>query len=204
MGTYLPGGKLPSERQLAQSLGVSRTTVREAIRVLEAEGYLSSKRGAGGGISVLDQAQDEARLRPVLSQRMPEFEEAFDFRAAVEGAATRLAAQRRTTAELRVLREALTELGQSRETFRFRAADASFHMAVAEASRNRFMKQAIEEMRVLIWVPIDEVIGSVFESAHDLHSEIVEAIARRDGDAAEAAAIEHIEQARRDLRRVLG
>jgi len=72
IGSYLPGDKLPPERTLAQQLGVSRTTVREAIRVLEGEGYVMSRRGASGSIIVLDQAQNEERIRPLLAEKLPE------------------------------------------------------------------------------------------------------------------------------------
>src|SRR5215469_4158046 len=96
IGTYLPGDKLPPERKLAQQLGVARMTVREAIRVLRAEGYVASQRGPAGGIIVLDQSGDEMRLRQALRHRMAELDDDFEFRIAVEGAAARLAAQRRT------------------------------------------------------------------------------------------------------------
>jgi len=144
IGTYLPGDKLPPERMLAQQLGVSRMTVREAVRVLRAEGYVSSRRGSAGGITVLDQAEDSKRLRQALLGRMDELDDNFEFRIAVEGAAARLAAQRRTKDDLARLREAHFELEQGRETARFRAADNVFHLAIADAAKNRFMRQAIE------------------------------------------------------------
>ncbi|HEV2242235.1 MAG TPA: GntR family transcriptional regulator, partial [Streptosporangiaceae bacterium] len=114
LGTYLPGDKLPPERTLAQQLGVSRMTVREAIRTLRAEGYVVSRRGSAGGITVLDQAGDSGRLRPLLLQRMAELDDGFEFRIAVEGAAARLAAQRRTKRDLARLRQAHLELEQGR------------------------------------------------------------------------------------------
>ena len=82
IGTYLPGDKLPPERTLAQQLGVSRMTVREAIRVLRADGYVASRRGPAGGITVLDQGEDSKRLRPVLLHRMAELDDGFEFRIA--------------------------------------------------------------------------------------------------------------------------
>src|SRR6516165_2808850 len=103
IGSYLPGDKLPPERALAQQLGVSRTTVREAIRVLEGEGYVTSRRGASGGSIVLDQAQNEERIRPLLVEKLPQLEEALDFRIAVEGAAPPRAAPRRPTEAMGVL-----------------------------------------------------------------------------------------------------
>src|SRR5262249_30091725 len=58
-GSFVPGDKFPPERELSKQLGVSRASVREAIRVLEGEGYVETRRGASGGIIVLDRAQTE-------------------------------------------------------------------------------------------------------------------------------------------------
>jgi GntR family transcriptional repressor for pyruvate dehydrogenase complex len=203
IGTYLPGDKLPSERVLAEQLGVSRTTIREAIRVLEAEGYIVSKRGANGGITVLDQSKDEMRLRPLLAQRMPELEQAFEYRIAVEGDAAYFAALRRSKADLQKMRKAFKVLSGGRETARFRAADSNFHLAIADAAHNPFMKEAIEKVRAFMWMPVDRLVVGVFETANDLHAVILEAIENQNADEARAAAIAHIEAARDDLRRVL-
>jgi GntR family transcriptional regulator, transcriptional repressor for pyruvate dehydrogenase complex len=202
IGTYLPGDKLPAERQLAEQMGVSRTTIREALRVLEGEGYVESRRGATGGIVVLDQSASEERIRPVVVARLAEFEELFDFRLAVEGAAARLAALRRTETDLNHLLKSLDAMEQGWQTARFRAADSAFHLGIADAARNRFMRQAIEDARARMWIPIDSHVDMVFRTANRHHSEILEAIRRRDPDAAEAAAVAHLKTARRDLRRV--
>src|SRR5262249_9144658 len=122
IGTFLPRGKLPPPRTLAPQLGGARVTVRGAIRALRAEGYVVSRRGSAGGITVLDQAEDSKRLRPLLLRRMAELDDGFEFRIAVEGAAARLAAQRRTKRDLARLHQAHLELEQGRETARFRAA----------------------------------------------------------------------------------
>jgi GntR family transcriptional regulator, transcriptional repressor for pyruvate dehydrogenase complex len=203
IGSYVPGDKLPPERALAQQLGVSRTTVREAIRVLEGEGYVVSRRGASGGIIVLDQAENEERIRPLLAEKLPEIEETFDYRIAVEGAAARLAADRRTDEDLAILQDAYEVMRSDRETQRFRAADNAFHLAIADAARNRLMRQAIEDARAATWVPIDRLIDRVFLTANRHHKQILEAIAGRDPDAAQKAVVDHLETARRDLRRSL-
>jgi GntR family transcriptional regulator, transcriptional repressor for pyruvate dehydrogenase complex len=203
IGSYLPGDKLPPERSLAQQLGVSRTTVREAIRVLEGEGYVVSRRGASGGIIVLDQAENEERLRPLLAEKLPEIEEGFDYRVAVEGAAARLAAERRTDEDLAILQDAYDVMRADRETQRFRAADNAFHLAIADAARNRLMRQAIEDARAEMWVPIDRLIDRVFTTANRHHKQILDAIRDRDPDAAQKAVVDHLETARRDLRRAL-
>src|SRR5262245_65697347 len=90
-GSFVPGDKFPPERELSKQLGVSRASVREAIRVLEGEGYVETRRGASGGIIVLDRAQTEDRLAEVIRARLPEIERAIDFRRDVVGGGARLA-----------------------------------------------------------------------------------------------------------------
>jgi DNA-binding FadR family transcriptional regulator len=201
MGTYLPGDKLPPERTLARQLGVARMTVREAIRVLRAEGYLSGPTGSAGGITVLDQGADEMRLRQALRYRMAELDDDVEFRVAVEGAAARLAAQRRTKRDLVRLRQACLELERGRQTARLRAADNVFHLAIADAARNKFLRQAIEKVLAMTWVPLDQVISRAFPAAHEQHAQILRAIEDRDPAAAERAVVAHIRQAQRELHR---
>src|SRR5579862_3253567 len=100
MGTYAPGEKLPTERELAQRLQVSRLSVREAVRVLEGEGYVETRRGATGGIVVLDRGIEEQRIGPYIREMLPQIVEIFEFRSAVEPEAARLAALRRTDEQL--------------------------------------------------------------------------------------------------------
>jgi GntR family transcriptional repressor for pyruvate dehydrogenase complex len=204
MGTYVPGDRLPAERALAEQLGVSRATLREAIGVLRAEGYVESRRGARGGLVVLDQGLDEERMRPVVQDRLHEFEELLDLREAIEGAAARLAAERRTAADLKTLTTAFEAMQQGLETERFRAADSAFHLAIAAAARNRLMQRAIEEARAAMWIPIDSRIGKVFPSAHRHHAQMLAAIRDRNPRAAERAAVAHLETVRHDLRRAVG
>ena len=92
LGHFGAGDRLPPERELARQLGVSRTTVREAVRVLEGEGPVEINRGSSGGISCGRQSRRPGELR----RRLREFEEIIEFRLAVEPMAARLAAQRRT------------------------------------------------------------------------------------------------------------
>ncbi len=204
MGLYVPGDHLPAERALAEQLGVSRATLREALGVLRAEGYVESRRGAHGGLVVLDQGIDEERMRPVVQERLEEFEELLDLREAIEGAAARLAAERRTASDLRTLTAAFNSMARGLETERFRAADSTFHMAVAAAARNRMMLRAIEEARAAMWMPIDDRIEKVFPSAHRHHERILTAIRDQNPRAAERAAVAHLEVVRHDLRRAAG
>ena len=191
MGTYAPGDKLPPERELAQRLEVSRASVREAVRVLEGEGYVETRRGATGGVIVLDRAKLEEKIGPYVRALLPQMEEIFEFRKAVECAAARLAAERRTDEHLVNLEAALKVLEDGLETRRFRAADSQFHLGLAEAAGNSWMRDAIERARAALWMPVDPHVEHVFGSAQRHHRQILDAVRaprRRGGGAADGRA----------------
>ncbi len=202
IGSFVAGDKLPPERELAKQLNVSRTTVREAIRVLEGEGYLETRRGATGGVLVLDRGQAEERLAPLIRARLGELEQIIDFRLAVECSATRLAAIRRSDEDLEQLQGAYRTMEQGWETRRFRAADSAFHLGIAEAAGNEWMRKGIENAHVAIWVPVDVITDNVFRTAQLHHAQILSAIRDRDTDAAEQAVAAHIETTRADLYKI--
>jgi DNA-binding GntR family transcriptional regulator len=91
---------------------------------------------------------------------------------------------------------------QGWETRRFRAADSAFHLGIAEAARNEWMRKAIEDARVAIWVPVDTGIRDVFPTAQLHHGQILTAIRDKDADAAEEAVAAHIESTRADLHKI--
>jgi GntR family transcriptional regulator, transcriptional repressor for pyruvate dehydrogenase complex len=201
-GAFVPGDKFPPERELSKQLGVSRASVREAIRVLEGEGYVETRRGASGGIIVLDRAQTEDRLAEVIRARLPEIEQAIDFRLAVECSAARLAAVRRTDDDLASLRAAFTTMATSRETRRFRAADSAFHQGIARAARNEWMERSIADARAFLWMTVDKVAENVFRTAQLHHGQILDAIEKGNPEAAELHVAAHIELTRTDLIRI--
>jgi GntR family transcriptional repressor for pyruvate dehydrogenase complex len=202
MGTYIPGDKLPPERELAKHLGVSRTTVREAIRVLEGEGYVDTRRGASGGVIVLDRGQTEQRAGRIIKESLAELMQVIDFRLAVECRAARLAAERRTEEDIAKLTAAFSSMEPGQETARFRAADSSFHLGIAEAAQNAWMRRAIEDARAAMWVPLDRYADHVFVTAQAHHAQILQSLFERDVEAAEQAVAAHIETTRRDLERI--
>ena len=201
-GAFVPGDKFPPERELSKQVGVSRASVREAIRVLEGEGYVETRRGASGGVIVLDRAQTEDRLAEVIRTRLPEIEQAIDFRLAVECSAARLAAVRRTDDDLASLRAAFATMASSRETRRFRAADSAFHQGIARAARNDWMERSIADARAFLWMTVDKVAENVFRTAQVHHGQILNAIESGDPEAAERHVAAHIELTRTDLIRI--
>jgi GntR family transcriptional regulator, transcriptional repressor for pyruvate dehydrogenase complex len=202
MGTYAPGEKLPTERELAQRLQVSRLSVREAIRVLEVEGYVETRRGATGGIIVLDRGIEEQRIGPYIREMLPRMIEIFEFRGAIEPEAARLAASRRTDEHLARLQDANDQIDRSLETQRFRLADSQFHLGITDAAQNSWMREAVERARSAVWIPADPLYDHVFRTATAHHGQILEAIRARDGDAAARLMREHLEFTVADLQKI--
>ncbi len=205
-GNYSPGDRLPTQRDLAEQLGVGRVSVRGGIRQLVAGGYLEVRLGAAGGAFVTGLSRPLEAWRRRLRSMAGELDELIDFRIAVESRAASLAAERASRADLAEMRAALRAMRASRSgdgepRTAFRQADGQFHDALCHAARNRRLDAAIRDARLELFTPYDlltydEPVSPVL---HD-HQAIYEAV--RDGDKDRAAALmaEHIEHTRQQLR----
>jgi GntR family transcriptional repressor for pyruvate dehydrogenase complex len=200
-GHFAPGDKLPPERDLARQLGVSRTTLREAVRVLEGERVVEVRRGSTGGIIV----RREAPRRVGLRARLREFDEIIDFRLAVEPMAARLAAERRTKAEVAALARALARLdrlaahGAERRVGDWLREDSDYHVLIGKAARNGLLLRAIKAGRAGMFNPVGALWGRLEGAAHDQHAVIFDAISAGDGTRAAKAMAIHIEGTRADV-----
>lgn len=202
LGRYLPGQKLPPERALALQLGVSRTVLREAIRALEGEGLVESRRGAAGGLIVRDHALPAEQMRALIVDRFEQLEQLYEFRLANECAAARLAAQRRTASDIRDISAALQKMeaiiSETSEhndpalAARFTSADSAFHLGIAQASRNGFLAQAVEDAWVRRFLPIGNIFTRIETGANNGHRQLFDAIKSGNAAAAEAAMGDHI------------
>lgn len=212
LGRYLPGDKLPPERELAQQLGVSRTTLREAIRLLEGENLIVVKRGATGGIVVTAQGISHGPDRRSLTTAQQEaLREIFEYRLAIEGTTARLAAIKRSGDELQAIAEAVDAMDtlaaetepSAMRVAEFTAADTRFHLLIAQAAQNRHLVRAVEEIRTSMFRPLGSIFERLSEKVNEHHRPILDAIAAQDADAAEALMREHIGVALRGLTRFL-
>ncbi|MFC5993765.1 FadR/GntR family transcriptional regulator [Pseudonocardia hispaniensis] len=201
-GQFRPGDRLPTERDLAMMLSVSRTTVRAAIAVLERDGLISVRRGRGGGFIVQERKYDPVQERARLRQNRAALRDAFDYRTIVEAGAARLAAERRLVADVkrlrkisnsmdRVLRLSLTEQ-KPQLVSEFQALDSAFHLGIAEASRNSHLAEAVADARGKMWMPVGSLFGRLEPNANDQHEALVDAIEVKDGDLAASIMEEHI------------
>lgn len=207
LGRFLPGDRLPSERDLALQLRVSRTTVRAAISVLHGRGLVDIRRGANGGIVV--RGLRPGRKRQHLATSLAEIRAVYEYRYAVESAAARLAAERRTGAHIAALQARLAEMSvltgtpssraEPENIARFQAADSAFHLTIAQASGNPMLLKAVEDARARMFLPIGAVFSRLEDNANDFHGLILTSIEARDGEAAAAAMGAHIVEGRRRL-----
>lgn len=190
LGGLSPGERLPSERQLAETLHVGRDSIRAAMRMLADEALVETRLGRRGGTYVTDHPVQQTWLSTELLASHREITASYEFRRTVEPAAARLAAQRATADEIRAITAIAEEGAWSVRSWR--AVDSRFHMAVAEASGNPFFADAIYRTRTAFFGWYDAIYSRVPWDTLPIqdrdigyfHRPIAEAIARRDaGDA---------------------
>ncbi|GAA2945892.1 FCD domain-containing protein [Microbacterium luteolum] len=204
LGRIRPGDRLPPERRLSEQLGVSRETLRQALRILEGSGQIVISRGASGGAIVQDAALDPRLIREEVRTRSGEIGELTEFRAIVESGGAALAAVRRSDDDLEAMAQAQRDLAEAATKAESRIADTDFHIALAEASGNSFVRDAVEEARVRMFEPVDLIsFDFVKESSWDAHEQILEAVRRGDAAAADAAMRAHLQTTREEFTRVV-
>ncbi|WP_187369140.1 FadR/GntR family transcriptional regulator [Baekduia soli] len=192
LGRYAPGDKLPPEREHAEQLGVSRVTLREAVRVLEGEGLVHVRRGQTGGTMIRARGTS-AQLRRQVRRRLDDVLATQEFRLAIEPLAAARAAQHRKAAAVRELRTAVTDLTSASDIGTFRRADSAFHLTVARNAACPPLERAVEDARIAMFEPLDVLaFDIVLPSAVEAHQAILTAIEDRDPEAARAAMDAHI------------
>lgn len=207
-GALPPGSRLPPENELAAQLGLSRNSMREAVKALEMVRVLDVRRGDGTYVTSLeprllleglglavDLLQDESVLSVVEVRRL------------LEPAATGLAAERITDEGLARLEERLREMDEAgSDAERQVAADAAFHLEVFAATRNQTLLSVLDglaslTLRARIWRAVVEA-DAITETLQQ-HRAIFSALAARDRPLAEAAALMHVTTSENWLRNVM-
>ncbi|PRA78848.1 FadR/GntR family transcriptional regulator [Microbacterium sp. MYb66] len=183
-GEWGLGEKLPGETTLAPQLGVGRSTIREAIRQLAGRGVLASRQGAGVFVTALDAPEDwDAVLRRAGVVAV------IEARVAIETEAAALAAARRTPADLRAIRRALSERAEHRSDIESHVdADTVFHRAIVAAAHNPVLLDLFDSFTPRLREAMIEMLRIRREfggdADHDAHAELAGAIADRDERAA--------------------
>lgn len=200
-----PGARLPTEKELSERYGVSRTVVREAIKVLSATGLVQTRRGSG--LYVEDQAGMQFTTAINLSMLIdPEHvARLLEFRAVIETQGAQMAAERITPPELRALRETLEENANcalSGDIPGFLESDGTFHTRIAQATRNPFLVATVQGIFRFQHEAVDAITGlpgSQAQGAQE-HRLIFEAIQGGEGTRAASAMQSHLENVTRNYR----
>jgi len=201
-GVLKPGERLPSERDLAQELSVSRPSLREAMTTLKSRGLLQSRRGGGSYVVDIIAPALTDPLIALLKNHPKAMFDVLELRHALEEVAAYFAAIRATEADREILRcrfTALEEIQQGEHEPQYDSvADANFHLAIADASHNVAL---IHVMRGLFNLLLSHICRSLerlytressYMIVHSQHQAILKAILDRDPEAARQAAHIHL------------
>ncbi len=203
-----PGDSLPSERELAVMFGVGRPTVQRALRLLEADRLVATRRGRHGGTFVVAPNEGDGAMEELIARVRREREELADvlvYRGALEPRVAQIAAGTRGTADLAAMRRAAEGMREADAEYEYMRRDNEFHLAVAAATRNRFLRRAVEEIRIrlhdaIVLLPESDVWHRRIDTEH---AAVIEAIEARDEAAALEAMTVHVAHADQGLRAVL-
>ena len=197
-GAVGPGSSLPAERDLVTQTGLSRGSVREALRILEAEGLVSTRPGRQGG-SVARQPGDDSLARSVslfVHGRGISLISLLQTREAVEPSLAQLAAQNRTDAELQELVEITQRVEDAfADAPLYLAANVEWHCAIANASHNELLRAFMIAISTMVYkasaienFATDDVRTVVIKA----HRRILAAIIAQDGEAARRRMARHL------------
>lgn len=200
------GDRLPAERKLCETLGVSRASLREAMQHLISQGILTAKVGAGSYLQKLPSHWSEQGIVQPISQLIeadPNYRfDVQEARSTLEGGTAWYAAQRATPEDLQKIRDCYARIASSQSQGKINdaaRADAAFHLAIAEASHNVVL---IQMMRSLFDLLQHNVVlarrkiyseAKHFDQLQDQHWMVMQAIERGDPEAARQAVCGHIE-----------
>lgn len=205
-GRLPPGTWLPPERELAEQSGLSRGTVRDAIRVLEHEGLIETKTGRNGGTRVRqpDGSSVLRTLETFIRGRRIRLRSLLEIRELLEPECAALAAERRVEADLDRLQELSDRLReQADDLSAFLTTNVNWHVTVAEASQNElmvaFMRAISKEIRAATDIG-DLNTDQGMELALQAHDRIMDAIEAGDPEAARRRMQRHVHAFRETVR----
>ena len=208
-GKILPGERLPSERNMMEMMHRSRPTIREAMRMLERDGYIKIYSGSSGAV-VQELSVDNAvqSLETIMHFQHLTMDNLLEFRRMTESVAAELAAQKRTDEDLRKLENILanTELAIG-DADKFIHCDLQFHLAVADASKNAMYSIMLQVCRDIIGESLTEVLakGDRTEQLEryprilEAHRAVYQAIAAGQPEKAFPAMKRHLMDAEKDI-----
>lgn len=198
LGLLTAGSRLPAERDLADELRISRSTLRQALRTLVQSGHLVSMRGRAGGTFVVQEpplSGGQASTRHPAAPLSEDATATLDLRVAIETGAVILAAERADEDALARLGEIVKKMARAADFEDYRRADIRFHLGIAEAARS---PRLVAEM-TRVQAEMSELIAGiahpeiVLTRSNAQHRRLLACLARREPRPAVALMREHIE-----------
>jgi GntR family transcriptional repressor for pyruvate dehydrogenase complex len=200
-GILKPGEKLPSERKLADLLGVSRSSIREAIQALAFSGYLEVNQGKGTYILEMATKYDEvANFFSEFSNYSLDY--LMEARIMLESEFARLAALNASQEEIDVIEKIFNEIAKSNDLNSFVVKDLEFHLTIAKATHNPFMYGLMKIIGEMLYKETNRIIGRsryTRENTIETTRDLVQAIKQRDAEKAKELMGEHIRNIRISL-----
>ncbi|HTU75820.1 MAG TPA: GntR family transcriptional regulator [Trebonia sp.] len=195
LGEFEPGQRLPSERDLAATLEVSRSTVREALQRLHAGGYVVTRRGRGGGtfIHTGSGPGSEEMIKRTLVPAWEELTVVLDYRRLIERLIAQTAAERRDDADSAAIARAVEDYAHASGRDASRLADHALHQAIARATHNSRLVDLSARIRREVGLGFDAepYTPAMRRRALHQHPELAEAVIAGDADRAAALAATH-------------
>ncbi|MDN4495601.1 FadR/GntR family transcriptional regulator [Ureibacillus aquaedulcis] len=202
-GKILPGDRLPGERELSSMLGCSRTSLREALRVLEAEGIIISKPGGGRFVQNVDQRLVmEYSFDPVDLMKTTSIMHFLEVREMIEPKIAALACERANEEDFLNMEKALLKVEAEREDFEEKLVrDSMFHLALAEATQNFVLVTTLEtNLNMLQQIRLKTLLSPErIERSNAEHRAIYDAVKRRNPKEASEAMAAHLKQLRKNV-----
>jgi len=201
-GRYKAGDQLPSERELAETFQVSRTSVREALRALETEGLIVTRTGMGNFIAEMPVETLVASLAKLLIEEKNALADIFELRKLIEPQIASLAAERAAPADIDRMKRLLEK---QREQVQSGAtgvdADSEFHFAIGQATQNHAIEKLVSGLLDVLSHSREESLQTPGrrQASIDSHRAIVTAIENHDQTGAREAMKRHIEQVEKNV-----
>ena len=192
LGLLVPGARLPAERELCARLGISRSTLRQALTALAQSGHLHAVRGRGGGTFVAERPPPAV---PPSRDVLESWRDACDLRMVVELGVAALASQRAREDELRPLDELVTAMDDLIDDFPgYRQADVRFHMGLAEATHSPRLVAAMTEAQGAMSDLILHIAHppEVLEHSNSQHARLLSCLRAHDEGAAMRVMADHL------------
>lgn len=201
---YNPGDKFYSENELTKKLQVSRSSIREAVRILEVTGFVNVKHGKGIFISNSIGGSFGA-FTDWMKNHEPSLIEHFEVRLIIDPKAAAYAARNAEKADIKKMEEACAEFVRNFEagnTADLIRADECFHRTLAKSTKNRTLYLIMKTMTESLsegWISSLHIPGRIVKTIAE-HGSVLQAIKSGDSEAAEKAMVHHIQNALNDIR----